>query len=887
LTIIVTHDYADFDALAALVAAAKIYPESKALLPEGMEPEAALFVEEYGEGLPLYRQEQIDGAAAFQIAVVVDTRRKRQLAPFLPLLERAAEVHIFDHHPPAEDDIEGNEIRVEQVGAVTTLLVEEIRHRRLPLSEAEVLLFMLGIYRDTASLSSTATTPRDASAVAFLWEQGVVPAHLQKYLSTAPSQEPLLEMLLRRSKLYEISGRRVLLTVLPAGEQSGGGAALLRRIQEVEEYDLVLRLAGLSRGGVSFFARTTEDDLDLKSLFAPFGGTGGRREVMAYRENEDLPTMKERILESLEQFLPPPVTALQLASTPVAAVDIDATVAEADEYLEDKGYGGGPVLRDGRVAGVITRRELQRVMRSGLGDVPVKDFIGSHLPVTAAPEITATALRRLFAESGAEKVVLVDGDGRPLGLVSPIDILQFLYRLDRRPSLKLGQGSILGIREDFVPTEVDNLAGLIACLLPFSWQSFLLLMGQKASEMGVSIYLVGGVIRDMLLGSEPSRDLDFVVIPDAVDFAATMARYLDGELKTFERFGTASLFLKEGLRLDFATARQEIYDAPGALPRAKGVGSLKRDLYRRDFTINTLACSLMPESYGELYDYFEGREDLHKGVIRTLYQLSFVDDPLRLLRAVRFEQRFGFHIEDDTRALIEKAVRERVLERVSRSRLAQEISLIYAESDPVAVLKRLDELGILGLIYPRLSPDRALWQRLRRISETTAGARQREWSRHPEEELLYLSAMLLEMAPQDRLAIIRRLGLSRRRAGAVLQGCETVPPLLKELEDAGHKISPGALVDRLDTLCPEALCLLYALTTSSAVKDNLRLYLESLQFVRPRLRGNSLQELGLQPGPLYGEIMGELRRAVLDGELRGEDEELRFVRSYLQRRKEG
>lgn len=882
-----TRDHADFDALAALVAAAKIYPESKALLPAEMAPGVARFAEKYGEELALIRREQAESPPHFHTAVVVDTRRKSRLGPVLPLLEKAGEIHIFDHHPPADDDIEGNEIRVEQVGAVTTLLVEEIRHRRLPLSEAEVLLFLLGIYRDTHSLGSAATSARDASAVAFLWEQGVAPALLQEYLETGARREPSLELLLRKSKLYEISGRRVLFTLLAAGERSGGNVQLMRRLQEIEEIDLAILLSERSRGGLSIIARTTADDLDLRLLLAPFGGKGGRSEVWACRDGEESPALREQLLEHLERFLPPPVTALQVASAPVAAVEVAATVAEADEYFEDKGYGGGPVLREGRVAGMISRRELRKALRSGLDGVPVEDFMGSRPLVTAAPEITATALRRLFAESGAEKVVLVDGEYRPVGLLSPVDILQLLYRLDGRASPAIPRGAVLGVKKDFSPAEVDNLAEPIARLLPFSWQSFLLLLGRQASQMGVSIYLVGGVIRDMLLGSEPSHDLDFVVIPDAVDFATAVARYLDGELKLFERFGTASIFLKEGLRLDFATARREIYDAPGALPRTTGAESLKRDLYRRDFTINTLACSLMPESYGVLYDYYNGREDLDKGVIRTLYQLSFVDDPLRLLRAVRFEQRFGFSIEENTRGLIEKAVQGRVLERVSRSRLAREISLIYDENDPVAVLMRLHELGILGLIYPRLSPDRLLWQRLKRVRETVTGARQREWSRYPEEELLYLSAMLLEMAPQDRLAIIRRLGLSRRRAAAVLQGCETVPPLLRELEEAGSEIRPSVLVDRLDPLSPEALSLLYALATGAAVRDNLRLYLESLQFVRPRLRGGSLKELELKPGPLFGEIMAALRRAVLDGELRGEEEERRFVLSYLQQRKEG
>ena len=202
--------------------------------------------------------------------------------------------------------------------------------------------------------------------------------------------------------------------------------------------------------------------------------------------------------------------------------------------------------------------------------------------------------------------------------------------------------------------------------MPPRWQSRLLLMGQRAAATGVSLYLVGGAIRDLLLGAELSRDLDFVVVPDALAFAAEAVKFLGGKLKVFEHFGTASLFLEEGLRLDFATARREIYAAPAALPQVEETGSLKSDLYRRDFTINTLACSLLPQSFGELYDFFEGRQDLRRGMIRTLYQLSFVDDPLRVLRAVRFEQRFGFQIEEGTLELIEKALRSSCLLYTSR-----------------------------------------------------------------------------------------------------------------------------------------------------------------------------------------------------------------------------
>ncbi|NLA11862.1 MAG: CBS domain-containing protein [Firmicutes bacterium] len=877
MTIIVTHDQAGFGALAALAAAAKLYPESRVLFPDKLAPAAALFWERHGDRLPLKTVSGAEAPPSAGTVVVVNTRRKSRLGSRLPLLERAGAVHIFDHHPASPDDIGGEELFVGEVGATVTLLIEQIRRLSLPLDEVEALLHLLGIYDSTSSLGGAGTTPRDAAAAAFLWEQGIDASLLQEYLHVPPggSRRGLLETLFRKSKLYDIAGRRLLVTAVPAEEYLQGAPVLLRRLQEIEELDLAVTLVELD-GAVSLTARTVADELDLELLLAPLGAAGGRREAAALLEGEALFAVNERLLELLERHLPPPVTVLQIASAPVAAVDEGVTVAAADEYFEERGYCAGPVLSEGRVAGMISRRELHRALRSGLDDAPVRGLMKPA--VTAGAEISATALRRIFVEKRAERVVLVNGKNEPVGLVSPVDLLHYAYRLDRRPPAALPRGSLL---QSPPPAEMESAAGLIKEALPARWQSLLMLIGQRASLMEAAVYLVGGTVRDLLLGREPARDLDFVVIPDAVSFASGINKYLGGKLKIFERFGTASIFLENGLRLDFATARVELYAAPAALPQVSGSSSLKRDLYRRDFSINTLACSLLPESYGELYDFFGGRQDLHDGVIRTLYHLSFVDDPLRLLRAVRFEQRFGFRIEEKTAELIGKALQSRLLEKVSRSRLAQEVSLIYAEEDPPAVLMRLHELGALGFIYPRLYPDEALWQRLNRIGETLAGARRREWSRRPEEELVYLGGLLMEMAPHDRLAIIRRLGLSRRRAAAVLQGSEAVPPLLRELEEAGREIRPAVLVNRLDPLCPEALLLLDALAASRAVKDNIRLYRESLQYVRPRLRGGTLKQLGLEPGPVYGEIIAELRGAVLDGRVRSEEEELAFVKAYL------
>lgn len=886
MTIILTPNHAGFDALAAMVAATKIYPGSYALAPEKMQSHAALFMKNFADRIPV--KSAAAELAGADLVVVVGGRRRSSLGALLSLVERARELHIYDHHPPSADDLEGSENRVDHVGAVTTLLLEEIRRRGVIPGRLERSLMLLGIYSGTACLSGANTTARDAAAAAYLWEQGIDAALLREYLGAPPaaSGESLLQRLFEASELYEVCERLILLTTLPAAEQLQG-TALLRRLQKIEEVDLAIALAARPRGGLHLRAWTSADDLDLPLLLAPLGAAGHRRAVSAEIESGGITAFKERLLEQLERYLPPPVTARQIASTPVAAVLVDWSVARVSEYLDAEGYSGCPVLEEGKAAGMITRRELQRALRSGLGDTPVRGFM-KRPPVTASSRSPVTALRRSFVENKTDRIVLVGDAGEPLGVVAPMDILRYLYRLDRRPDPPLSPGSFLGKENEAGPVGIDedNIAFLMRHKFPPRWESRLLLLGQRAAAMGISLYLVGGVIRDLLLGGGPPRDLDFVVIPDAIAFAGEAVKILGGKMKTFEHFGTASLFLEEGLRLDFATARREIYSAPAALPQVQGVESLKSDLYRRDFTINTLACSLLPATFGRVYDFFNGREDLRRGLVRTLYHLSFVDDPLRVLRAVRFEQRFGFQIEAETLVLMERALHSGVLSKVTRPRLAQEISLIYEERDPAAVLMRLHELGILEYLYPPLSPDHEMWQRLNRIGEALIWAEQRRWSKPPDRELLYLSGMLLGMERRDRQAVLRRLGLSRRRAGIVLQGCSEVPLLLEELAGNGPGPRPSVLVNRFDPLSPESLLLLFALARGGILRDSIRLYLDSLQYVRPRLRGGSLKKLGLQPGPLMGEILEALRRAVLDGKLRNDDEELDFVISYLEHGKE-
>ena len=242
-----------------------------------------------------------------------------------------------------------------------------------------------------------------------------------------------------------------------------------------------------------------------------------------------------------------------------------------------------------------------------------------------------------------------------------------------------------------------NLSKKINAVLPAETMRLLDTIGKKANELGYAAFLVGGVVRDLIRGVK-NLDLDVVVEGDAIRLGEGLSKELDAAIVIHKRFGTCTLVIKKGLKIDFATARREIYERPAALPTVE-FGPLKYDLARRDFTINAMAVSLNKKNFGKLIDLFGGKQDLARGAIKVLHRRSFIDDPTRIFRAARFESRPGFAIEAKTLRLAKEAVRKGMLARLSIYRTRKEMVLILKEEGRHKALERLKKLGA-GIIQP-------------------------------------------------------------------------------------------------------------------------------------------------------------------------------------------
>jgi tRNA nucleotidyltransferase (CCA-adding enzyme) len=408
-------------------------------------------------------------------------------------------------------------------------------------------------------------------------------------------------------------------------------------------------------------------------------------------------------------------------------------------------------------------------------------------------------------------------------------------------------------------------------------------LGNLADEGGMSSYLVGGVVRDLLL-KRKNWDLDLTVEGDGIAFARLVADRYGAGLTAFERFATARLTFPDGLKMDIATTRRESYAQPAVLPTVQPA-SIEEDLYRRDFTINAMAIQLNPGQFGRLLDAYGGQRDLRARTIRVLHAGSFQDDPTRIFRAIRFEQRFGFRLERTTLRLLAQAASTNLIAQLSGPRLQNEILLLFSAHDPVHAIERLAQLQLLRFLHRRL----CYTENVKRVA--TAVPKALAWwaRRFPnstiDRPIVYLMALSSESSPAVLAAMIRRLALSREQAKHVSAGGSRVDRALKRLTDKGA-VRPSQVYRLLADLSNETLVLLLAKHASrqhgvrlSLLKRHLVGYVKN-KTINTALTGRDLQVMGLEPGPQYRTILGKLLDARIDGVITTEMEE----RAFLQKR---
>lgn len=886
-TLITCHSNADFDALAAMCAAALIYGPCDVLFPGTQEANLQTFYQELKErpgAAPgcTFLDDRVPDFSKYGRLVAVDTRRRSRLRHVWPLLDNpGTRIEVWDHHPETSDDVHAHVCHAEICGAVTTLLIEEIQKRNIAVSRETATVLGLGIYSDTGSFSFSSVTQRDFAAAGWLLGRGMDINIISAKTAFSMTKEHIraLNALLESAQTYHINGADVVLAEATLDSYLDDFAFLAHKMMEMEKFDILFAI-GRMDDRIQIVARSRSHAVNVGAVCSAFGGGGHAYAASASVRDKTLSEVRDGILTQLYLQEEGEKTARDYMSQPAIGIEEGHTIAEADELMLHFGLKTMPVFAPmtRRCTGLIDSQITQKAISHGLAGAPLTDYMRRNLktlPVTA----TLRDITTVIVGARQRLVPIVSGDSSVVGVVSRTDLINIFAQEPGRmnPTDRAPKSRNMGrTMRDRLPKDVLDIL-------------------EKAGALGRSrqtpVYVVGGFVRDLLLKT-PNHDIDLVVEGDGIGFARAFAGVLGGRVRVHKKFLTSVVIFpgaggKEE-RMDVATARLEYYESPAALPTVEH-SSIKMDLYRRDFTINALAIRLDCEPMGEIVDFFGGQKDIRDRVIRVLHTLSFVEDPTRCLRAVRFEQRYHFRIGPATEKLIKNDVSLKLLDKLSPSRLFNEFEHICAEETAILCIRRLHELGILQAIHPQLSinPDRKemlirtakvmAWYRLLYIDEEM-----RPW-------LVYFLVLCSSLTYAVTLEVFRRLGIPPALKNEVL-GCRekarSLRSSLKRLTATpGFRVS--ALCAMLRPLPVEFVLYLMADMEVPETRRALSRYITVWRTEKPDVDGSDLKKLGLAPGPAYGVILQRLLEAKLDGTAASPEEQLALARQLAAQAMDG
>jgi len=562
-------------------------------------------------------------------------------------------------------------------------------------------------------------------------------------------------------------------------------------------------------------------------------------------------------------------------SSPVKTVNTSTSIEETKKILLRYGHNGIPVVEEGELKGIITMQEVNKAKQHGFGKELVSKYMSDKV-VTVKLDTPLTEIQELMIDYDIGRILVVNREDKLVGIVTRTDLIRNLYGEGHLP-----KRSFSTYIETSSKMERKKQIDSIKKIFPERVQNILNKIGEIGDRFNFPVFMVGGIVRDLFLGIK-NYDLDIVVEGEGIKFARELSRDLGGRIKSHEKFGTAIVILEDGLKIDVATARREFYEYPAAFPKVE-LSSIKKDLYRRDFTINAMAIQLNQKYFGKLIDFFGGQRDLRTGTIRVLYNLSFIEDPARIIRAIRFEQRYSFKMDRTTEDFLKKAIDDKLLSRLRKNRITEELILILKEENPLKSLKRMEELGALKYILPEVELNEETVKRLNKVKDNY-----NFWKRNmPDEKIelwvIYFCCLIRNLKKVQIQRIYKRLIIKQKSLDRITYCYSNLDQIIKMISKK-DEISPSVIYSKLNGLPNEVLFLAIVESDTDIVKERVSSYFLKYKKESLYISGKELKELRVKPGPIYSQILNKLLSAQLDGEVKSKRDEIRLVKNILKGR---
>ena len=863
--VITTHINADFDALSSMLAASKLYPDATLVFPGSQEKNLRNFFLDsvsYLFNFAKVRQVDLDHIKRL---ILVDTRQKKRIGKFARLAgKKGVEIHIYDHHPDSPDDIHGDVEVVRKTGSTTAILTRLLREKKIPVSPDEATVMCTGIHEDTGSFTFASITSEDYEAAAWLTRQGADHNIISDMLTRELTTEHLwlLNDLTRSAITRVINGVEVVITKVITDEYIADFAVLVHKFIEMESLNVVFALAQMA-DRIYLVARSRIDEVNSAEIAQAFGGGGHPQAASATIKNQTLIQVERSLNALLDTQIKSAKRAQDMMSSPIIEISSSETLKRAANLMTRYNINVLLVVDDDILQGYITRQIVEKAIFLGLGNQKVNEYMHIEFS-TVHPDAPLREVQELIIR-GKVRILPVVENGRASGVITRTDLLNILVGSPVIPEFLHDSKKGASI------VRKKNMAGILKERLPESLIKLLKEFGHIADMLGYNAYLVGGLVRDIFL-KHKNLDVDIVVEGDGIKFAQEFARNHEARVRSHRKFGTAVLIFPDGFKVDVATARIEYYESPGAPPIVE-TSSLKLDLYRRDFTINTLAIKLNKRHYGTLIDYFGAQKDIKEKVLRVLHNLSFVEDPTRMLRAVRFEQRFGFKIGKLTLALLKNAAKMNWVETLASHRIFLELKLILKEQEPSSTIRRMNKLKLLKFISPDVKLTENIQDLLEEINKVIAWYNLLYLEEPFEPWKLYWYGLTSQLNAKAFEKLTKDMGINRKMALQRKSGDRLLNSLFK-FDGTNYQLY--TLLLPYDT---ETLLYLMARAKTEKMRRLISFFFTKLKGKKALVDGKELLQIGLKSGPVFREVFDSLLEARLNNLTKTRDDEIRFVKN--------
>ena len=889
-TIITCHRNADWDALASMIGASMLHPDSAMIFPGSMEKALNFFFTETVSSLYDFRNAKDIDPAMVRRVVIVDTQLRSRVEHIQNLLALpGVEVEIWDHHPVPEEspDRPTSRIRADvehlgTTGSTCTMLCKALQERGYRLSCQEATLLGLGIYGDTGAFTYSSTCPEDFMAAAWLRRHGMDLPQIAELVHTGMTSNHIrvLNALLESASVHEVGSFTVVLTSVSLDGFLDDFAYIVQKFMEMESCGVLFALADME-DKVQVVARSRVDAIDVGVICKHLGGGGHRFAASASVKNRPIPELKDSIFQQIYAQVHPEKRASDLMSSPPVGIEEHVPIREAEIIMNRYGLKAAPVFRTGtrHCTGYMECQTAARAVAHELGDVPTGEYM-QRTVLTVPPDAPLQRLMQIIVGAHQRLVPVVEKND-VIGVVTRTDLINMF--VDDPAGMPIPRST---------STRERNLAKLLSTRLPAPMLAMMREAGRLGDAKHLNVYAVGGFVRDIMLSRPATEydDVDLVVEGDGIAFAKELAARLGGRVREHRAFMTALIIYTDTdgteRRLDVATARLEYYRYPAALPTVE-LSSIKMDLFRRDFTINAMALRLNLGQFGNVVDFFGGQGDIQRKIIRVIHALSFVEDPTRIIRAVRFEQRYGFHISLQGEKLIRNALSLHLVEKLSGARILHELELIFHEENPLSCLKRLDSLGVLAAMHPALALNAEKTALLESLSGVIDWYRLLYFKEEPDLANLYLLALCSAVPAEETEACFERLGLNASLRTMLLDLRETIRTTIQALGEWNRQGSKriSRLHRLLSPLPLDGLLYLMARLPEDSLGRFVSRYIYKWRHVRADITGEDLMQLGLEPGPVFGEILRSVLAAKLDGTATTREKQLGLAERLVRKKK--